>query len=135
MRVICLLLVSCGRSVEAPPPGPEPVPVPIATSARPSPSEPDPIAWEARYAATQVLVAHAGAVGAPMTATRSEEEARTRAEEIRAEAVAGTPLEELARTMSDGPSAPRGGRLGVSAVDVLVLEIYYRYCRLGVFTF
>ncbi|MCA8953476.1 MAG: hypothetical protein KDE27_28445, partial [Planctomycetes bacterium] len=36
---------------------------------------------------------------------------------------------------ASGAFAEWGGRLGVSAVDVLVLEIYYRYCRLGVFTF
>jgi peptidyl-prolyl cis-trans isomerase SurA len=88
------------------PPGPPPVPE----------IEPD----QPRYAATHVLVAWAGAVGAPPGVTRSEAEARSLAAELHARAAAGTPLEELARAHSDGPSAPRGGGLGVYATGTMV---------------
>lgn len=63
-------------------------------------------------AARHVLIAYNGAVGAPEGVTRTPAQARARAEEVRARAVAGESFEELARTMSDDPSGPRGGDLG-----------------------
>ena len=68
---------------------------------------------EERYAATHLLVSHVGAARAPAGVTRTEADAHTRAIELWRRLEGGESIEELARRYSDGPSAPRGGRLGV----------------------
>jgi len=122
MRIWLLLtLVSCGTGEQGAPQGPEPgaepadavitlVPAPL-----PTPTEP-------KYASTHVLIAWNGAVRAPATAERTEEQARALAESLRQRALAGEDLEALAREHSDGPSAPRGGRLGVYLTGTMVPE-------------
>lgn len=58
----------------------------------------------------QVLVQHAGV---QRTASqRPADEARARAEQARARLVAGEPFDVVAKELSDGPSASRGGDLG-----------------------
>jgi len=101
---------------------PPPEPVPVAAPAAPTvPAEPDfPEPTEARYAASHVLVAWAGATRASEAVTRSRDEARTQARAIHAEALAGADFAGLAREHSDGPSGPRGGALGVYLTGTMV---------------
>lgn len=66
---------------------------------------------EDRYAAAHVLISHQGAVRA--VSERTEAEAKARASEIWQRVLDGEPLDELARRYSEGPSAPRGGAIGV----------------------
>jgi peptidyl-prolyl cis-trans isomerase SurA len=90
-------------------------PITVAPAPLPTPTEP-------KYAATHVLVAWKGAVRAPATAERTEKQARALAESLRQRARAGEDFEALAREYSDGPSAPRGGRLGVYLTGTMVPE-------------
>jgi len=113
---LLLALVSCGTGDV--PPAPEP-PVEPAVAVTPAPL---PTPAEPKYAATHVLIAWKGAVRAPAMAERTEAEARTLAESLRKRALAGEDLEALAREYSDGPSAPRGGRLGVYLTGTMVPE-------------
>jgi parvulin-like peptidyl-prolyl isomerase len=45
-------------------------------------------------------------------ATRTQEEARVRAEEARNQLLSGAPIAEVAGRLSDGPTGVRGGDLG-----------------------
>ncbi len=87
-----------------PAPPAEPVGPPPAAEAEPT---------ESRYAASHILVAYAGATRAPASVTRPQEEAEARAEELWTLLEAGADFAGLARTRSDGPSAQRGGAIGV----------------------
>ncbi len=63
--------------------------------------------------ASHILIAYEGAERANPNVTRTQEEARERAEELLAEARReDVVFAQLARENSDGPSAPRGGDLG-----------------------
>ncbi len=63
--------------------------------------------------ASHILVAYQGALRANPSVTRTQEEAKARAEELLAEARKDvTRFTQLARDNSDGPSAPSGGDLG-----------------------
>jgi hypothetical protein len=121
MRAASLLLVMACTSGRVPEGPVAPVPEPTATPAPASPL-PLPIPSEPRYAATHVVVAWRGAVGAGASVDRAEPEAHALAESLRARALAGEALEDLARAWSDGPSAPRGGRLGVYLTGTMVPE-------------
>lgn len=113
--LLAAFLLACAAPAEAPPaPTPPADPVPVAAPA-PAPL-PDPT--EPRYAASHILVAHAGAIDA--VATRSEAEAEALAATLRERALAGEAFDDLAREHSDGPSAPRGGRLGVYSTGTMV---------------
>ena len=85
-------------------------PPPPAPPAPPPPAPAPPT--EARYAASHVLIASDGAPEPPAT-PRSEAEAKRLADEVWERLEAGEELEALARELSDAPSAPRGGRIGV----------------------
>jgi parvulin-like peptidyl-prolyl isomerase len=64
--------------------------------------------------AAHILVSYKGGQRAKPTITRTKEEARTRAEEIRTMALAaGADFAALAKQYSDGPTGPRGGNLGI----------------------
>ncbi len=114
-----LLLIGCTAggevSLEAPA-LPEPAPALVVEP----PPPPLPVATEARYAATHVLIAWRGAAHAPASVHRTEPEARALAEELRARAESGESLDALARAYSDDPSAPRGGDLGVYRTGTMV---------------
>ena len=95
----------------------EPEPV-AAPSPPPEPTLSEPT--EARYAASHVLIAWAGAVRAPAEVSRSKDEARAIADDIHGRAVGGADFAALARESSDGPSAKRGGALGVYLTGTMV---------------
>lgn len=111
------LLWACAQAPEAPP---EPllpeVPRQEPKAHKPAALEPLPVPVPqhsaSEYAATHVLLSFEGAVGAPEQ-TRTYAEARAEADALLAKARAGTPLEDLAREHSDGPTAARGGSVGV----------------------
>lgn len=112
-----LALVACGPLGADEPAAPPPEAAQQIEPA-PEPALPDPT--EPRYAATHALIAWRGAVGAKASVTRTEAEAEALAEQLHRRAAEGEPLEELARAHSDGPSAPRGGRLGVYLTGTMV---------------
>jgi hypothetical protein len=119
MRTLVPFLLAACVGAPASPPKADPTPatggVDRVDSDVPSPP---PIPLGARYAATHLVVAYAGAVGAPADVTRSRDEARALAAALRGRAIAGEPLERLARESSDDPSGPRGGRLGILAAGL-----------------
>ena len=64
--------------------------------------------------AAHILVSYRGGDRAKPTITRTKDEARSRAEEIRTMALAaGADFGALAKQYSDGPSGVQGGSLGV----------------------
>lgn len=122
-----LVLLAC--SPGSPPPEPPAVPPPAIQPDEPpvdpsAPADPSTLSApsEARYGATHVLIAWKGAVDAPPGVERTREQALELAREVHRRALAGEPLEDLARTSSDGPSGPRGGSLGVYAVGTYAPE-------------
>lgn len=74
------------------------------------------------YAASHVLVQWSGAQRASGTITRTKDEALERSRMVAAKAREGVDFAELARTYSDGPSAPQGGSLGAFAPNRMVPE-------------
>lgn len=79
-------------------------------AATPAPPSPGP---EDEACVLGVVVAWDGATPTPPGVSRTEEEARARAEELLARVEAGTPLSEIARRESDAPtSRARGGAMG-----------------------
>ncbi len=71
--------------------------------------------------AAHILVSYQGANMAKATLTRTKEEARKRADEIRTMALAdGADFAALAKQYSDGPSGPKGGSLGVFGRGAMV---------------
>ena len=65
------------------------------------------------FGAKHLLVQYKGAMRAPPSITRTEEEAKARATEAMKKAKSGTKFEDLVREYSDEPgAAQRGGDLG-----------------------
>jgi parvulin-like peptidyl-prolyl isomerase len=64
-----------------------------------------------RIAARHILISYQGALKADPVLRRTRDEAWGLAGEVLAKAKEGLPFPELARTHSDGPSAPQGGNL------------------------
>lgn len=116
MLILALLL---GCPAPEPPPEPPPQAQPEAV-VEVLPQLPEPT--EARYAASHVLITWEGAVRARAGIHRDEAQARILAQELHQRAEAGESLEQLAISYSDGPSAPRGGVLGVYATGTMVPE-------------
>ena len=65
-------------------------------------------------------MAYAGATRAKPDIKRTKDEAKKRAQQVAARAKKGDDFAELAKTMSDGPSGPRGGALGKFTRDRMV---------------
>ncbi|MFT4627613.1 MAG: hypothetical protein ACI8PZ_006300 [Myxococcota bacterium] len=115
---LLVALIACGMSA-APPEAPSvSQPAPVAREVTPEPPPPAPDGH--RYAASHVLVAWHGAAGAATEVTRTESDARDLALAIHARALAGEPVEQLARELSDGPSGPRGGGLGAYETGTMI---------------
>lgn len=107
---IVLALFGCGASDPAPPTPPHAPP--IARSAAPT---------EDRYAASHILISFAGAARAPESArSRTEADAEELARQLHDKIAAGASFDDLARRYSEGPSAPRGGRLGVYRTNTMM---------------
>lgn len=69
---------------------------------------------------SHILVAYKGANTAPANVTRTKAEALARAQQLRAQLLAGADFATLARAQSDGPSAKNGGSLGLISRGDLV---------------
>lgn len=70
------------------------------------------VGMSGRIRAAHILVVYADAKRVPADTTRTKDEAFDRAMQVRARVCSGEPFAEVARTMSDGPSASNGGELG-----------------------
>jgi peptidyl-prolyl cis-trans isomerase SurA len=110
--LLALALVDCGGEESAPTPSPGPEPVVEAPEPEPAPPDPN------EACARVVVVAWQGAVAAGPDIGRSEDEARSRAEDLRDRLAAGADFATLARADSDASSSgPRGGLLGTYTRD------------------
>lgn len=120
-RILALLLLAaaCGDDSTAatvdPAPAADPAPPPApppAAAAAPGPADPN------EACARVIVVAWQGAPHAADTVTRSEDEARARAEQIRARIDGGEDFATVARAESDAASTgPRGGLMGTYTRD------------------
>jgi len=108
------LLIGCGGT-EAPDAGPDDAP-----RLAPTRGEDLPAPTEAKLAASHVLVTWSGAATAPVSVTRTQDEALALARQVHAEATSGADFDALASANSDGPSAARGGTLGVWQVGTMI---------------
>ena len=89
-----------------------------AAPSAPPPPAPAPAADPNEACARAVVVAWQGAAYAPASVTRSRDEARTKAEALRARLEGGEDFATLARAESDAASSgPRGGLLGTYTRD------------------
>ncbi|MBK9644044.1 MAG: peptidylprolyl isomerase [Deltaproteobacteria bacterium] len=123
MRILLCLafgpLLSLGCSGERTTPSPSSEGLPTGATVEPSPAAaeappaPPPEAPKAaRAAARHILIPYDGAKGAPYGKNLSREEAKAKAESLRAEVLAGGDLAALAQKHSSDASASRGGFLG-----------------------
>lgn len=119
MITLLVLLLACSGEEPGnlPPEVPTPPPpVGVATPAvvpSPTPGLPRvPATTASRMAASHVLVSYAGAMSALPSVTRSREEARARAEDVRSRLLAGEEFTSVAKSWSDDSTGPRGGSLG-----------------------
>lgn len=110
-----MALTACGEDPPAPAPPPPPAdPGPSLAEMEAEVADPYPNEACARV----IVVAWRGATAAAPTVTRGEDEARARAEELRARVAGGASLADLARSDSDAASSgPRGGLLGTYTRD------------------
>ncbi len=107
LLALALLSTACGGEEAAPAAPPAEPPAP------PEPEAPPPPAYPNEACARVIVVAWQGATAAGEDVTRSEDEARARAEALRARVEGGEDIAALARTESDASSSgPRGGLLG-----------------------
>lgn len=120
-----LLLLACPEAPPAEAPGVD-VLVPVVVPS--PPSEPS----ERRYAASHVLIAWRGAVGAAASVARDERSAKALAEQIRDRVVAGEDFGALAREQSDSPTGRRGGKLGVYLTGTMVPEFEHAVAGVAV---
>ncbi len=133
MRWLLLIaLVACGSEAPVTDPAPEAAPAAAEPAATPVPAAPAaastnpdaprvPARSKDRIAARHILVAYAQAMKAKPEIIRTREEARARAETLRAEATApGANFAALAKKNSDDPTASRGGDLGSFAPGKMV---------------
>lgn len=79
-------------------------------------------AGEEEVEASHILVMYDGATNADPEITRTKEEAKMRAEEALAKALAGEDFAGLAKEYSDGPTAEYGGELGSFTRGKMVKE-------------
>jgi NIMA-interacting peptidyl-prolyl cis-trans isomerase 1 len=122
MALIALLVIGCsnltkplseetGAAAVARAPTPPPV-APSEPAAPPAESERVRAETDDRITASHVLVAFKGSRRAREDITRTKQQAKQRAEEVRAKALKSDDFEALAKQYSDDPSAGKGGGLG-----------------------
>ncbi|MDP2311781.1 MAG: peptidylprolyl isomerase [Pseudomonadota bacterium] len=119
LALVALLLAGCTGDEPTTPPELPNVP-PVGTIATPPPVEAAPATGlprvpstsTTRMAASHILISHAGAINALPNITRSREEARARAAEVRGKLLAGGDFSDLAKAYSDDATGARGGSLG-----------------------
>lgn len=100
-----------------------PAPAAPPKTAEPAPDRPKPRVIEQkdeRISASHILIAFKGSRRAKAEVTRSKQEAKKRAEEVRAKALKGQDFAALAKQYSDGPSAGKGGDLGAFGRNSMV---------------
>jgi peptidyl-prolyl cis-trans isomerase SurA len=109
--VLAMLVLGCGEGGAPPASPPPPTEGPVAPVPAPPP--------EAELVCARVIVvAWQGAAHAAPSVTRTEDEARARAEELIDRIEGGARFAEVAREASDAASSgPRGGLLGTYARD------------------
>lgn len=114
--VALLVAAGCDDEPSAPEPTSEEPPTAenrAEESVDESTATPAQVAEDSEACVLGVVVAWAGATPAPPGVTRTEAEARARAERLLQEVEDGTPLSEIARRESDAPtSRARGGAMG-----------------------
>jgi hypothetical protein len=115
--LLAALVAACSGDSPAEPPPEVPNVPPVGAITAPAEPPSDalprvPATIQTRMAASHVLVTYAGAVNALPNIARSREEARARAEEVRAKVLAGEDFAGLARAYSDDSTGPRGGSVG-----------------------
>lgn len=122
----CLLgLAACGSSEQATPTAPSPTEPRAGSQAPPAGPVAEAPAGDVAAAgpadaacASVIVVAFQGATHAPASVTRTEAEARARAEDLLRRLEAGEAFGAVAREASDAASSgPRGGLLGTYALD------------------
>ncbi|MFK7991662.1 MAG: peptidylprolyl isomerase [Sandaracinaceae bacterium] len=115
---LSLSLAACGEDAPDPAPSPAPGPAEVAEVEEPASPELTAPADPNEACARVVVVAWQGAMAAGDEITRSEEDARARAEELRGRLEQGEDMAALARADSDASSSgPRGGLLGTYTRD------------------
>lgn len=113
------ILTACSGPAQPPTTAPPPETTPVVAPQAPAPLPPAP---PGRYAASQVLITHAGAARAEH-ATRTEAEAASLAANLHAQALAGATFTSLARAAGDPNADARNGQLGVYSAGTLVPEV------------
>jgi peptidyl-prolyl cis-trans isomerase SurA len=117
LLVLLLLVLSALACEKAPLPEARPAePAPEATPPPNAPSPEAPARSEEEACAQVIVVSYTGASFAPESVTRSELDARARAEELWRSVEAGNDFTAIARADSDAAaSGPRGGLIGTYA--------------------
>ncbi len=125
-----LLLSACGSdspAAPAPEAAPADAPVaptvdaPVATKSTNPDAPRVPARTKDRVAASHILIAYAEAMKAPPEITRTREEARALADDVRKQAIApGADFAALAKKYSDDSTAARGGSLGAFGTGKMV---------------
>ncbi|MBC7173993.1 MAG: peptidylprolyl isomerase [Polyangiaceae bacterium] len=111
IAVLALAIGACSEEPAAPTPAAPEAPA-ARTPTQPGSDEPAPNAFPDEACLQGVLVSYQGAASAAESVTRSKEEARERATELRERVAGGEDIASVAREEGDGGRAARGGQLG-----------------------
>lgn len=113
--VVIAWLFACGGGSTPEPPAEVPSPAPVAAE----PAADEASAEGPELAASHILVAFAGAVGASPTIARTKEEAQVRAVDLHRQLTDGADFATLAKEASDDASGRRGGVVGAFVADAV----------------
>jgi len=115
VSLVLLLAVGCGTNAEE-------TPAEDTASTKTTVPVDIPAGQPVEYAASHVLIQYVGSQRAGAQITRTKEESLALAQEVETKAKSGEDFEALAREYSDGPTAPRGGNLGIFWSNRMVPE-------------